>query len=321
MRPEILRGLVEGSVGAFEATMVTRMRLENRFPPLFIVGAPRSGTTLPYQYLMNRFRFAYFPNLSKWYPRSCVTAAAVARLLGQPATTYTSRFGIMKGATAPSDGWDVFHRWFPRYDYSVPIDEAHLHELRTIVRLVERLYGAPLLNKNNSHSVRIRPLSQLFPRALFVHVDRDWPSTVDSLLRGRRTHDVPPDAWWGAPPPQDWDRSFENETERVVAQVRGLRESIRAELDALPDRRWTEIRYESFCARPAGLAEWVRSAYEQWDIALEQRDGPLPSSFGPRQSARAGDPAFRRRLETVSQRLQGERGRASSRDMERGRNG
>lgn len=304
MRPERLRGVVDRTIGAVESRVVGALHLENRLPPLFIVGAPRSGTTLPYQHLMNRFRFAYFPNLSRWYPRSCVSAAALARLLGGPGTHYTSRYGVMSGPAAPSDGWNVFHRWFPRYDYSVPIREADLHELRTIVRLLEILYGAPLLNKNNSHSVRIPSLTRLFPRALFVHVERDLPATADSILRGRGDHGIPPEEWWGAPPPQFRTRSFDDETERVVAQVRGLRDRIGADLGALFPERWTVVRYEEFCSRPAELESWVRSAYERQGVLLEEQDRELPRSFEERRSERAGDPAFRKRVEELAHRLE-----------------
>lgn len=303
-----MHGLLDACVGFLETRLIHQLRLKNSFPPIFLVGAPRSGTTLVYQHLLNRFRFAFFPNLSKWYPRTCVGAAVLARFLGRPEPSYANRFGIMNGATAPSDGWDVFHRWFPRYDYSVPVDEANLHELRTIVWFLERVYGGPFANKNNSNSVRIQELSRLFPHALFIHVDRGLPETVDSLLRARKDNRVLPNEWWGAPPPVFVDRRFKDEMELTITQAWGLRQQIRRDLARLPQDRWMSIEYESFCVSPAVLEDWVQSRYTAHGIPLSDTGHSLPTSFTTRAGFRAGDPEFRQRVTAVVERLEAEPG-------------
>lgn len=301
---KLLREAIDRSWGGLETVVVRLLRLENRFPPLFIVGAPRSGTTVVYQHVVHRFRTAYFPNLSRRFPRACVSAAGVVRLSGESPPTHESRFGEVEGAGAPSDGWEVFHRWFPRYDYSVPIREARLHELRTIVRLLERVYEAPFVNKNNSNSVRIRTLRRLFPDALLMHVRRDLAATVDSILRGRRANRIPRDEWWGAPPPQFLDSTFDDELERVVAQVWGVRQRIRSDLEEIPEGQRTTVSYEGFCADPAGTTAWVREAYERHGVSLVEKNRGLPSGFRVREGERARDPAFRRRVEVIVERLE-----------------
>ncbi|NIQ52766.1 MAG: hypothetical protein GWN71_04715, partial [Gammaproteobacteria bacterium] len=178
-----------------------------------------------------------------------------------------------------------------------------LHELRTIVRILEKLYGGPFLNKNNSHSVRVSPLSDLFPGALFVHVDRDLPATVDSILRGRRQSRIPESEWWGAPPPQVWDRQFETETERIVAQVWGLRETVRRDFAALPESRRRVVRYEDFCQAPGAVEAWVQDTYANLGVDLKRTDTALPSRFDVRQSDRAAEPEFRRSVESTAHRF------------------
>ena len=43
-------------------------------PIIFIVGLPRSGTTLVYQYLVHRLKVSYFTNGVGSYPRAaCIT--------------------------------------------------------------------------------------------------------------------------------------------------------------------------------------------------------------------------------------------------------
>jgi len=42
---------------------------QNFYPPIFIVGAPRSGSTLLYQLLAYYYNFSYFTNYSSLFYR------------------------------------------------------------------------------------------------------------------------------------------------------------------------------------------------------------------------------------------------------------
>ena len=298
--------LLDATVGSLEKQIIRALRPVNRFPPIFLVGALRSGTTLVFQYLLNAFRVAYLPNLSKRFPRACVTAAMLTRLRPEPPVLFTSRFGILEGIGAPSDGWDVFHRWFPRSDHSIPVDEKNLHELRSIVALLEGLYDGPFLNKNISNSLRIGDLIRLFPNAIFLHVQRDLPSTADSILRGRVAHSTGVDEWWGTPPPLPLQGEFESELERVVTQVWGIRHHIRKQFETLPPDQTGTVGYEDFCREPQLLAAWVLKAFSTQGARLRRRELELPHSFTPRQSDRVRDPEFLNQVEMIARRLEDE---------------
>ncbi|MFW6089831.1 MAG: hypothetical protein ACODAB_08760, partial [Gemmatimonadota bacterium] len=139
----IVRRTSERAISLLEAAFVRAARLRNRHPPLFVVGVPRSGTTALYLHLANQFRFAYIPNVAKRHPYACVAATAAARLRHRYRPTYDHAYGAVDGPLAPSDGWDVFLRWFPRYDHDALVAKDRLHELRTLVRLFEALFRAP----------------------------------------------------------------------------------------------------------------------------------------------------------------------------------
>ena len=50
--------------------------------PMFVISLPRSGSTLLYQLLLQRFRLAYFSNLMAAFPDSPVTVAVISGWLG-----------------------------------------------------------------------------------------------------------------------------------------------------------------------------------------------------------------------------------------------
>ncbi|MCP5052727.1 MAG: sulfotransferase, partial [bacterium] len=191
-----------------ESKLLVSKRLENTYPPLFILGAPRSGTTVIYLYLTNYYRFAYFPNIAKKYPYAVIPSTWWGRKFYRYKGTYENDYGIIPGLMAPGDGWDIFHRWFPRYDLSQPVNKDSLHELKTLISRMERIFNAPFINKNNNNTPRIHELKELFPHALFIYITRDFRDTVLSIMEARKQNNVPDDEWWSTTAPNFYDASF-----------------------------------------------------------------------------------------------------------------
>lgn len=289
---------------AVESRLVRLLRLRNRYPPLFVVGAPRSGTTAVYLHLLNRWELGYFPNLARAHPRAPVTAAVAGKLGGRPyRPTYAHRYGRVEGPMAPSDGWEIFHRWFPRYDHDRPVDQAGLHALRTIVRLYEGIFGAPFANKNNSNSVRIQHLARLFPDAFFVAVHREPVATVRSLLEARERHEVALDAWWSASPPRFLDRTFSDPVEQAVHQIWGVDRFLRDSLEELPSEQWHHVAFEAVCRDASELEAWVEGRYETAGVRLSRREQRAEGGLRLPER-REPDPELVRRVNACIRRLE-----------------
>ncbi len=256
-----------------ERVILGNVHLANRYPPLFIVGVPRSGTTAVLLHLFNRFRFSYFPNISRRYHRAPVSATVWGRMAHRYCPTYGNLFGEVEGPMAPSDGWEIFFRWFPRYDLSQPVAASKLYQLRTLVRFMEIMFKAPFINKNNSNPVRVPELAELFPDALFVHVERDLFDTVISNLEARDKHAVPLNKWWSVAPPRYFDHTFSSELEQVVAQVWDVNNFIEESLGKIAPQRWTRIAYRDFCRQPDDVLDWVAETYKGLGYSLANRPG------------------------------------------------
>jgi len=263
----------------FEALALSAVRLKNKYPPLFIVGAPRSGTTLVYQYILNNFDFGYFPNVSKKHPKACILWAMWGKLRYGYEPGYQNTYGIIDGPFAPSDGWRIFQRWFPEYDYSSGVNEVRLFELKNVVRVFETIFQAPFANKNNSNSVRIEYLNKLFPDAFFVYVSRDPIEATLSLLDARKQQEIALDNWWGVAPPQFFDCDFSSEAERAVSQIWGVNSFIKESLARINPSRWIHVTYEQFCAEPEILLNWIDLHYVQSGIQLRKPQSVPQGSF------------------------------------------
>lgn len=270
-----------------ERAVLASIPTERRYPPLFIVGVPRAGTTLVFQHLLNSFRFAYVSNLAEAHPRSPVTYSLVCRTLGGRTPTYDNQLGQTPSATGASDGWNLFERWFPRYALE-PVDRHRLAaECPQIVGALEWLYDGPLANKNNHHSVRIQHLHRLFPDARFLHVTRDHRSTALSLRDAREEAEVAVGEWWSCPAPQFLDREFESQLEQAAFTVVGIDRHLQRTLNRIPDSQTVRVEYQRFCEDPNGIARDLQESYATDGVDLEQLSTSLDATL--RASRRTAD--------------------------------
>lgn len=291
----IFRAGCNAAIAKAEHKLVSKIDSSPLYPPLFIVGPPRSGTTVIYLYLVNSLQFGYFPNVSKRHPEAPFVYAMFTALSKSYEPTYENRYGVVEGAMAPSDGWSIFHRWFPRYDRGQAVQVDSLGELRGVVRLFEKLFRAPFLNKNNNHPSRISQLAQLFPRAIFVHVTRETVSNVLSLMEARQAHGVKLNEWWSAVPRQS-KRLFDSYLEQVTYQIVDAHEEIGESLAKISSDRYTTAQYKEFCSEPAKLRSWVVQRYATHGIRLAVHEDSH-KSFVP--SLRTAKKTVRREIDRL----------------------
>jgi len=255
-----------------------------RVPPIYLLGVPRSGTTLLYQLLAHCFRVAYFCNAAEAHSRyaALMTYWMRARIRVHE-TDFTSEYGRARGPEAPSEGLDIWRRFFPEgYVDDRYLDARAADTLRRIISAVSGILAAPFVNKDPNHCPRVRALDALFPGTLYVYVYRDPVATAASLLTIRRNRVARGEielGTWTSVRPREYDRFRDLD---VVGQISGQVHC--AALNALNDLRavaadrWIGIRYETLCADPRGTMSRIAAFLAERGAPLERRH-PAPSSF------------------------------------------
>lgn len=262
----------------YAAALMERALLLHRWqsnqPQVFILGLPRSGTTLIYQYIVHRLHVAYFTQgdrLNRQHP--CVTALLDHWRYGDYQSDFESSYGKNKGAAAPHEAGGFWTRFFDLDAYAGydDLSNAQIHTLRNSVLCAQRLYGdVPFVNKNVKHLLRILPLSRVFPKALFLVVERNLQQVAMSVLRGRYQNLNDAREWWSVKPP-DYDQIKNLEPAAQVAQqVTSLQQRLDSDLMQLDPTRILKIDYENFCAAPENLI-----------TQLQTRIGPLTEKNPP----------------------------------------
>jgi LPS sulfotransferase NodH len=218
--------------------------------PVFLVGAPRSGTTLAVDLL------ATHPDVANW--------SEAGRL------------------------WDPIDYHNDEADHYFAAERATPAQIARLHRWCEwyrQSHGkARFVNKHPRNSVRIDYLRRVFPDARFIHVVRDGRAVVSSIvtqIRSRARREQQPMGGFCRPP--GWRALLRDDlVEQTALQWQAIVRYLRERSAALgPD--YCEVRYEELCARPrevyrglfefAGLAAGEAQLAGVSDRRLERSDG------------------------------------------------
>ena len=126
--------------------------------PVWIVGAPRSGTTLAYQVLCRCFKATYLTNrvakryrvahLSRWYERNILNSSMVPE-------SFRSAYGKTNLPDDPNEGGQFFYQFFPTQNPYTEKDFLSVKKKNEFRNLISSI-TAPnnlFISKNTYHSL------------------------------------------------------------------------------------------------------------------------------------------------------------------------
>jgi len=162
--------------------------------PIFLIGLPRSGTTLLQDILCAHPDVAFITNLANQFP-SCFCAAEALRRclrLDFKAERYVDGMEIRAGSA--NEGMTFFAEWFGVDLYSLEYKdrrgadfspgevEGWMETLRKIV-WISGGTGHRFFNKNPGLLPYMRLLNDVFPDAKFIHLVRDPRLCANSMIK------------------------------------------------------------------------------------------------------------------------------------------
>ncbi|MBX6423459.1 sulfotransferase [Thermosulfurimonas sp. F29] len=235
-------------------------------PPLFIIGAPRSGTTILYQILINNFEYGFLSNLHCFFYGFPSLVQFFLRILNISVSCipYHSHYGYVSGFLSPSECGSFWYRWFPKSpDFVEYVPAGSLRKMRKVLIFLERLFDRPLLFKNVYNSLRLQHFLSVMPESKFIVVKRKIYYNALSILIARVRISGSLSNWFSVKPP---DIKANSPYEEVLDQIAAIYKYIEHFINVYPDK-FLVIKLEDLVDNPqeeliriSSFYPWVRTS-------------------------------------------------------------
>lgn len=221
-----------------------------RYPPVFVIGAPRCGSTLIFQVLTDAFDIGYLSNTHcRFFGAPALAERLLRPVANKPASDYRSEHGNTRQGFAPSECWQWWYRFFPRdpvYTAS-DADQTAMRCFRRSLLALTVAFDKPVAFKNLYAGMRLRAITKHVPEALFVVVQRNELDNAASLLKARMQVHGNYDSWFSVPPPGVESLRSLPAAEQVVRQIRSIHETIEHDLQHTAGHKVLKMDYEEWC--------------------------------------------------------------------------
>lgn len=241
-----------------------RVNFDQAPAPIFIIGGPRTGSTILYQALTNFFDVLYIDNLACGLNKDLFFGLSLSRKLfgAKPHNCFNAKHGQTDGWHAPSECGAFWYRWLPRDRHFVDHEDVSTKSVREIqgeVLAASARFRLPLLFKNLNAGQRLRLLSKAFPEARFVFIRRDPETVVKSMLRARADNGVGANKIWSVRPRNYKALETLPEAEMCLAQLLSIEAQILEDLALFPSQNVRTLSHSELSAEAIkGLGDWLK---------------------------------------------------------------
>lgn len=223
-----------------------------RHHPVFIIGAPRSGSTLLYQMSLRYLHAGYISNIMALAPILMTSIADRLKRYHSVTSLQSSHYGYITGLFSPSEAGAIQRFWF---DNDLNHDQV-IWIRNTFVRL-STAFDKPLIVKNLMNTLRLERIRKVLPEARFIHIKRHPLYNAQSLLLSRRKIHGSDKIWWSIKP-KEYEKTLNKEPEfQVIWQILQTEKILIKDTDS----DVVHIHYENLSTDPrkilSDLAVWM----------------------------------------------------------------
>jgi len=226
------------------------------YKPIFIVGVPRSGTTLLYDLLACHKDVAFFSqiDLREFHHSNFMQFVYLRRRIFESRNWPFSRDGFESRVTTSFETPDEFNHFWNKYIHKTwatadDVKNSSYEEIRNeIASLLKKKNKKRFLNKSPIHSVRIGFLKKIFDDAIFINIIRDGVPVVNSMIReSRKIKNL--DGYFGVHLKKNNQMDFDL-LERHARQWIDVNTEIQNCRKFLNENQYFQIKYEDLISDP-----------------------------------------------------------------------
>lgn len=245
---------------------------EPSMPVMFVVGLPRSGSSLLYQTLVDTGEFGYISNFSSRFWGDPYVGLMMEKILQirdtEKSLSYQSEFGKTNdGLFSPHEFMYFWDKWFARGQevQEVPsnlLKEIDIAKFRKEVAKIENIFSKPLIFKSQFWlSLQIKFLHKAFPNSLILYIDRNPLYIAQSIAMARKQIHNDLDTWWSLKPKEFRTLKDMKWSDQIMGQVYFTKKRINELLEDIPDDMIIRTSYYELCDTPDILINKINNYY------------------------------------------------------------
>lgn len=248
----------------FEINQIKKFASKNpEHPIVFIIGAPRSGSTILYQLITNFFDVCYINNLINLSRENLFFGFWLSNLLykNKKHNNFQSNYGNTKkyGLNAPSEGGPIWYKWFPKEKIHFEKDslsDKKVKQIRELFYAILNKHKKPLIIKNLMTTHRLLSLTKIFPSVKFIIIKRLPEYNAQSIYKAREK--LSAQEWWSVKPKNYCNLLDLTLAEQAVNQVYYIEKQIMEDLNSI-NNNIIKINYEDLIKDPKAIIVLLKS--------------------------------------------------------------
>ncbi|MFP4019917.1 MAG: sulfotransferase [Candidatus Woesearchaeota archaeon] len=227
--------------------------------PLFILGVPRSGTTITYQVISNYFNVLYPDNLVYLCRENPFLGFDLSnRIFGdKPHNCFSSKQGntLECGLHAPSQEpvfWKKYiHKLHKRLHNTEILDDEEKKRIYINLFSVINKFKKPMVMKGAAVGNNLKVFLEIFPNAKFIQFTREPLYTAQSLFITTKKMGIDfEDVWMKRIKPYNYQTIFEEPSlyKKIALYIYALYKQNTEDLKYIPRENYISFSYEELCS-------------------------------------------------------------------------
>ena len=255
-----------------------RKKRGQKFPIIFLVALPRSGSTLTYQILNRGTKSLYISNLwNLLYALPYIAGSSVNSKSKN--NRFDSDRGLVAGLNGESEGMRFWSYWIGQglEQCTNTVSEKRINYIKSVFSSLINV-NKPLISGYLGHVFSIRFLRNFFPGSVFIYLKRDELSNIYSMVKTYREFDNNRTKFeWMSVKPKSWE---ENKDLDVINKIFWQYKTVQKQIEtSISSKDTLVVRYEDICCNPHRFLKEVKDFVRKHDIELELKLENIPVSF------------------------------------------
>lgn len=257
-------------------------------PLIFVVGLPRSGTTLLMQCLAQSFDIGFVNNIVARFWSNPLLGFLLSQLAGSSyKSDFTNDFGKTNDAYAPHE-----FSYFWNKNFKVTRYQSYLAEVNSkiiewpsifdTIKKMQAAHGKGFLFKAMHQGRHLSEFYESFPNLFVIYIKRDPIEVSHSVLKARRNYYSDPNEWWSLFSRNYKEIKSKPYHEQIPLQLESLNNEFDTNFAQLPEANKILVEFTDLIRTPSNVILDIANKIEELsgvDILLEDRISLMPKSF------------------------------------------